>query len=478
MSDEPRLSVRRHPRWHALLLLFALTVVVAVAMTAPTTSHAVALGDVDCDGDADAVDALQILREVSGFGTSAACIADAADTDCDGDGDSVDALRILQTVAGQQVSVPPGCGAIGASLDVADVAPDLEFFGELASVHSQPVTETFGPGSETLPLTDGATIEVPAGAFPASTDVTIAVIDLLFEDYLVNPPEGRIYVLSTVGDLALSSPLVLEVLKPADSVNVLQLVDGEWLPIDGLSGPTTRILVDHFSERIFAVVDKPSDDIGLRPELGEPEGEVGGEFLVLCIGWLAGVLDHTGGSKSGVQLAFFVCTKALINMLTPPGQKADVACVGELIGSETTIQEAVNACLNVREVSGSFDESSIQAGVPILGFEVNEITLRIPKDGGTVTGDFLLVVRLDATDDEGECIVDQVAEGTFVESTLVNGELSGTAAIDASWEKVVCFGSLGPPWTFETTWSGSFDGITVTNGVVVDIGTFTASIQP
>jgi len=116
MSDEPKPLIRNRTLWRLLPLFFALAVVLVVAAATTTTSHAATLGDVDCDNDADAVDALQILRDVGGLGTSAGCLADAADTDCDGDRDSVDALRILQTVVGQQVSVPPGCGAIGTDI--------------------------------------------------------------------------------------------------------------------------------------------------------------------------------------------------------------------------------------------------------------------------------------------------------------------------------------------------------------------------
>jgi len=497
MPDRPNPLIQRHPLRRLLPLFSALAVVLVVAAAATTTGHAAALGDVDCDGDADAVDALQVLRDVGGLGTSAGCLADAADTDCDGDRDSVDALRILQTVVGQQVSVPPGCGTIGVSLDVADVAPDLEFFGELASVHSEPVTETFGSGSATLPLADGATLEVPAGAFPASTDVTIAIIDLLYGDYLVDPPEGRIYVLSTEDPVALNGPLVLEVPRPADSVNAGELINGDWVPIDVPPGDTTRIEIDHFSERTIDVTDKPSGVPELRPEIGEAEGEVPGAFLVGCVIALTGavgIVEREPGEEIigpddeiAFQLALSVCTGVLIDELTPGDDKVDVGCVGDQIGPGVDIVAAINACLaeptatpapGVIKVHGSFDESSLESVLPPIGFEANEITLHIPEDGGAVTGDFLLVARFDTTDDEGQCIVDEVLEGTFVESTHMNGQLSGTASIDVSIEKVVGCGTTAPPQTSEHTWSASFDGINVTNGVVVDLGTFTASIQP
>ena len=135
----------------------------------------------------------------------------------------------------------------GTLPEVTDVAPDLDFFGDLAAVHSQPVTVTFDSAEGSLSLADGAAIEVPAGAFPVATELSVAVIDLLFENYLVNPPEARIYVLSTEEDIALDVPLVLEVPKPADSVNVTRLVDGEWLPVDVPDGATTRIEIDQRS---------------------------------------------------------------------------------------------------------------------------------------------------------------------------------------------------------------------------------------
>lgn len=70
------------------------------------------VGDVDCDGDADAVDALQVLRHLAalsvnqnppcpGIGTEVASLF--GDVDCDGDVDAVDALTILRHVAGLPV---------------------------------------------------------------------------------------------------------------------------------------------------------------------------------------------------------------------------------------------------------------------------------------------------------------------------------------------------------------------------------------
>ncbi len=77
--------------------------------------RAALIGDVDCAGDVDAVDALFILQNVAGLrGSSSDCpppsgpIFDAAaDADCDGDIDAVDALFVLQHVAGLRPELCP-----------------------------------------------------------------------------------------------------------------------------------------------------------------------------------------------------------------------------------------------------------------------------------------------------------------------------------------------------------------------------------
>lgn len=56
-------------------------------------------GDADCDGDADPVDALAVLREVAGMPHSAGCVA-SADADCSGTIEATDALAILRFAAG------------------------------------------------------------------------------------------------------------------------------------------------------------------------------------------------------------------------------------------------------------------------------------------------------------------------------------------------------------------------------------------
>ena len=74
------------------------------------------VGDTDCSGGAnpvDAVDALQVLRRVAGVQPYAACI-DAGNVKCDDGLDAVDAVYILKHVAAIPVNLPAGCPQIGS----------------------------------------------------------------------------------------------------------------------------------------------------------------------------------------------------------------------------------------------------------------------------------------------------------------------------------------------------------------------------
>jgi hypothetical protein len=84
------------------------------AQAPPPPPHV--FGDVDCSGVVGAVDALAVLRKVSGLPPLAACL-DVADVNCNGAIDAVDALLILRYVAALPVEPPPGCPPIGTPQD-------------------------------------------------------------------------------------------------------------------------------------------------------------------------------------------------------------------------------------------------------------------------------------------------------------------------------------------------------------------------
>jgi TolB protein len=80
-------------------------------------------GDMNCDGEVNALDALIILRHVAGLpftvpdcsppGTPGPNSVQKGDLNCDGEVNAVDALLILRFVAGLPVTLPPGCPEIG-----------------------------------------------------------------------------------------------------------------------------------------------------------------------------------------------------------------------------------------------------------------------------------------------------------------------------------------------------------------------------
>ncbi|HSP55279.1 MAG TPA: dockerin type I repeat-containing protein [Dehalococcoidia bacterium] len=73
------------------------------------------LGDANCSGAVDSIDALAVLRAGAGLGQPA-CLMPAGDTNCDGAANSVDALRILRFVASLTNPVPSGCVPVGSSM--------------------------------------------------------------------------------------------------------------------------------------------------------------------------------------------------------------------------------------------------------------------------------------------------------------------------------------------------------------------------
>ena len=70
-------------------------------------------GDVNCDDEVTAVDALVVLRVIAQLPTSAQCLNTAGDVNCDGANTAVDALGVLRFVAGLPVNQGEPCPDIG-----------------------------------------------------------------------------------------------------------------------------------------------------------------------------------------------------------------------------------------------------------------------------------------------------------------------------------------------------------------------------
>lgn len=70
-----------------------------------------------------------------------------------------------------------GGGDDTAPTTAEDVAPELvAALGVPATLHSPPITETFGPDGGTLELADGATVSVPECAFAGGTELAVAIL--------------------------------------------------------------------------------------------------------------------------------------------------------------------------------------------------------------------------------------------------------------------------------------------------------------
>ncbi len=106
---------------------------IVIDVLVPGVGTEMVWGDVDCDGDVDAVDALKVLRYVAGLPVlqtepcpdiGSTVTVDGVprrwgDVDGDGDVDAVDALKILRHVVGLPVSQEPGTPPIGSTVRVS-----------------------------------------------------------------------------------------------------------------------------------------------------------------------------------------------------------------------------------------------------------------------------------------------------------------------------------------------------------------------
>ena len=89
----------------------------------PTPPAGQLLGDVNCVGGVNSVDALFVLRSVAQIEPSGDCLAAAGDVNCSGGINAVDSLQILRYVAGMPVSQEPECPGIGTAIPAFAAAP-------------------------------------------------------------------------------------------------------------------------------------------------------------------------------------------------------------------------------------------------------------------------------------------------------------------------------------------------------------------
>lgn len=227
------------------------------------------------------------------------------------------------------------------------IEQQLESLGDLASADRITVSQTFTNKASSLSVGSGISFVAPAGAFRSETDVTVQVVDLRFESYISDAPDGAIYLTSTTQHVELDTPVFLEILKPSNSVTVLQFIDDMWMTIDVPEGQTTKIPIHHFSTVATAVVDLI--DARAEARWAQSPADSDATFLKVCVvtvdRMLRGNLYDPTLNRLAGDLALSTCTRALISRNTPFGERVTTSCVGRKIGGKTDLQLAIKECL-------------------------------------------------------------------------------------------------------------------------------------
>lgn len=226
---------------------------------------------------------------------------------------------------------------------VSNVAPALDIFGILAVVHSQPITVAFGSAPDALLLPDGVAIDVPGDAFSVPAELGVVMVDLLIENYLINAPQTRIYVISAADGVFLSVPLVLVVPVSTSLVTVTEYVGGEWVPLEVAPGITTRIEIGHLSERTIAVSQESFGAPQIPLNAPAPAGYSPRESLTSCINLFMNQPQFIGGSSESV---LYVCWQSLEKILEPAPDEdvVDIACLSAQIEGSSLTEEAIAVC--------------------------------------------------------------------------------------------------------------------------------------
>lgn len=176
-------------------------------------------------------------------------------------------LACTLTPTGSQVPLqePPSASESNAEA-LADL-PELASFADLVTVDSDPVTAEVGPEAGMIKLSGGASIQVPAGAFPSSNQLQVVQVEVAFDQVAPDVRAGRFYIVSPSEEVPLlGAPLVLEIPRPGAEVTVVVYEGGTWLPAQVGSGELMRISINHFSKGIFGFFEWWSEkDV----ELGE-----------------------------------------------------------------------------------------------------------------------------------------------------------------------------------------------------------------
>lgn len=156
-----------------------------------------------------------------------------------------------------------GCNLPGRGTQGGAPAPaEFDTFGSLASGDSAPISAQVGPAASVVQLGEGASLQVPAGAFSAPNTLQVTRVVVAFDQMTFDVLSSRFYEISVSGETgALAAPVVLEVPLPTTDVTVVEFDGQTWQPVTVAPGETTRVEIDHFSSRLYGVLEWFSEKI-------------------------------------------------------------------------------------------------------------------------------------------------------------------------------------------------------------------------
>lgn len=255
----------------------------------------------------------------------------------------------------------------------------LDFFGSAVELSDGPVTLTADGEEQIATMASGASVTVPAGAFDAPTDVVVTEARLGFDTVVQSAPNATAIVVSSEPADQLAAPVVVDIPVTSPDTTVVVLEDDTWVTV-AHDDSTARVELRHFSDRVIAVSEGSA--AGAPPPTGDDPDESPAQFLRLCIGAVylmyggeaADEADDDEAARFSGDLAFSVCTRALIDRLSPTGERVTTECVGDKIGGDVDIRGAIDQCIadqneettGEEPTSDSVTEESDADPVPVL----------------------------------------------------------------------------------------------------------------
>jgi hypothetical protein len=149
--------------------------------------------------------------------------------------------------------------------------PELAIYGELATIQPGSITAAVGPQAGRMGLYAGASLEIPAGAFPAENQLQQTWVDLAFDQISFDAKISPFFVLTPREEVpVLGVPLILEIPIPEGDVTVL-LYDGQyWQQVTGPRGGTALVEITHFSNFIWAYLEWRAEEAMLAEQAENP----------------------------------------------------------------------------------------------------------------------------------------------------------------------------------------------------------------